>query len=95
MEYIILFINCHRNLDILCNKLREIPRVTFRDEEAGRVEGDSCCSGGVNHPRFVDPLKGAFLRMPLNSIEWIPVGWKQPETLSAHLTHALRHYSQY
>lgn len=54
----------------------EASRVTFGDQEAGGVEAGSDGGGGVNHPRLVDPLKGAFLRMPLDCVEWVTVGWR-------------------
>lgn len=51
-----------------------VPRVTFRDKEDGSVEADSYSRGGVNHTRLIDPLKGAFLWMPLHCIKWVTVG---------------------
>lgn len=47
--------------------------VTFGDKEACGVEGGLDRRAGVNHPRLVDPLKGALLRVPLHGIEGVAV----------------------
>lgn len=46
---------------------------TFRDEEAGCVEGGSNGWGGVDHAWFVYPFKRAFLWVPLNGVEWVSI----------------------
>lgn len=52
----------------------KISGVTFRDEEERGVEGGLDRSAAVDHPRLVDPLEGALLRVPLHGVEGVVVG---------------------
>lgn len=54
--------------------------LTFRDEEAGRVEAGSDSRDGVNHARLVDPLERTFLWVPLHGVEGVPIGCGPPDT---------------
>lgn len=56
---------------------------TFRHKEAGRVEAGSYSREGVNHAGLIDPLEGAFLWMPLNSVKRVTVGCENAKLLSA------------
>lgn len=53
---------------------------TFRDEEAGRVEGGSYGWEGVDHAWLVYPFERAFLGVPLNGIERVSVSCNKIST---------------
>lgn len=66
----------------------KISGVTFRDKEECGVEGSLDRRAGVDHPRLVDPLEGALLRVPLHGVEGVVVGWhtQEPQETFSHRT---------